>query len=118
MQEINFHRAVGFHVLERQQERGRAPAEAALGMEPIIPAGDALDAAVQEIRRAEPTFGFRRVIGVLKDKRPDWQVSEKRVRKCFERTAATSLAAEPDGCLLYTSPSPRDLSTSRMPSSA
>ena len=25
---------------------------------------------------------------------------------------------EPDGCLLYTSPSPRDLSTSRMPSSA
>ena len=24
----------------------------------------------------------------------------------------------PDGCLLYTSPSPRDLSTSRMPSSA
>ena len=68
-----------------------------LGMEPIIPAGDALDAAVQEIRRAEPTFGFRRVIGVLKDKRPDWQVSEKRVRKCFERTAATSLAAEPDG---------------------
>ena len=26
--------------------------------------------------------------------------------------------AEPRGCLLYTSPSPRDLSTSRMPSSA
>ena len=26
--------------------------------------------------------------------------------------------AELDGCLLYTSPSPRDLSTSRMPSSA
>ena len=25
---------------------------------------------------------------------------------------------EPMGCLLYTSPSPRDLSTSRMPSSA
>ena len=25
---------------------------------------------------------------------------------------------EPDDCLLYTSPSPRDLSTSRMPSSA
>ena len=27
-------------------------------------------------------------------------------------------AAEVDDCLLYTSPSPRDLSTSRMPSSA
>ena len=26
--------------------------------------------------------------------------------------------ATPNGCLLYTSPSPRDLSTSRMPSSA
>ena len=26
--------------------------------------------------------------------------------------------AQPEGCLLYTSPSPRDLSTSRMPSSA
>ena len=28
------------------------------------------------------------------------------------------LSASPDACLLYTSPSPRDLSTSRMPSSA
>ena len=27
-------------------------------------------------------------------------------------------ATEPEDCLLYTSPSPRDLSTSRMPSSA
>ena len=27
-------------------------------------------------------------------------------------------AGQPKGCLLYTSPSPRDLSTSRMPSSA
>ena len=31
-------------------------------------------------------------------------------------TAATAVVLE--GCLLYTSPSPRDLSTSRMPSSA
>ena len=28
------------------------------------------------------------------------------------------LSARPSNCLLYTSPSPRDLSTSRMPSSA
>ena len=28
------------------------------------------------------------------------------------------LVAQLEGCLLYTSPSPRDLSTSRMPSSA
>ena len=33
-----------------------------------------------------------------------------------EKTA--ELCAGSDGCLLYTSPSPRDLSTSRMPSSA
>ena len=32
--------------------------------------------------------------------------------------ADTSGTADPDACLLYTSPSPRDLSTSRMPSSA
>ena len=31
---------------------------------------------------------------------------------------AAALAAKGDTCLLYTSPSPRDLSTSRMPSSA
>ena len=38
----------------------------------------------------------------------------------IEETAAVlkDFGAEPSGCLLYTSPSPRDLSTSRMPSSA
>ena len=34
------------------------------------------------------------------------------------RDVATSIDAFPLACLLYTSPSPRDLSTSRMPSSA
>ena len=34
-----------------------------------------------------------------------------RVQKIYE-------PLDPDSCLLYTSPSPRDLSTSRMPSSA
>ena len=34
----------------------------------------------------------------------------------FESGSSSSL--EDSGCLLYTSPSPRDLSTSRMPSSA
>ena len=32
--------------------------------------------------------------------------------------AAWNLQAQVEACLLYTSPSPRDLSTSRMPSSA
>ena len=35
-----------------------------------------------------------------------------------ERQAAQRDQVEQKGCLLYTSPSPRDLSTSRMPSSA
>ena len=39
-----------------------------------------------------------------------------RVRKLHARIGKAHHQAE--GCLLYTSPSPRDLSTSRMPSSA
>ena len=35
-----------------------------------------------------------------------------------KKTGWQSFFAEADNCLLYTSPSPRDLSTSRMPSSA
>jgi len=36
----------------------------------------------------------------------------------FPRRRSFSFIEEPERCLLYTSPSPRDLSTSRMPSSA
>ena len=35
-----------------------------------------------------------------------------------EFTSLCPMTGQPDFCLLYTSPSPRDLSTSRMPSSA
>ena len=37
---------------------------------------------------------------------------------CVEKTEGTHEPRDPGSCLLYTSPSPRDLSTSRMPSSA
>ena len=43
----------------------------------------------------------------------DWSFSESMTVKDAIPTAAVTT-----GCLLYTSPSPRDLSTSRMPSSA
>ena len=47
--------------------------------------------------------------GTSKDKKnPD---------RCLPRAKANSLT-QSQSCLLYTSPSPRDLSTSRMPSSA
>ena len=42
-----------------------------------------------------------------------WFTPQKEVPLCGHATLATAYA-----CLLYTSPSPRDLSTSRMPSSA
>ena len=38
--------------------------------------------------------------------------------KTLERVSVMDLAEQVEICLLYTSPSPRDLSTSRMPSSA
>ena len=46
---------------------------------------------------------------------------EPRFEYVLEHTGMPKLRLRPDGfqtCLLYTSPSPRDLSTSRMPSSA
>ena len=39
-------------------------------------------------------------------------------RDYYTREETASPTAHPESCLLYTSPSPRDLSTSRMPSSA
>ena len=45
-------------------------------------------------------------------------VLDKMRRKLGFETAVPSLHMCFTGCLLYTSPSPRDLSTSRMPSSA
>ena len=37
---------------------------------------------------------------------------------CFFTSSSTEEEKEPNSCLLYTSPSPRDPKTSRMPSSA
>ena len=44
--------------------------------------------------------------------------NEARVIADLSSKAAADALARSGGCLLYTSPSPRDLSTSRMPSSA
>ena len=67
---------------------------------------------IEEIVSSEQSSSFHRdgavhLQGVLNDK---WvELLAEGLDECYE---------QPDGCLLYTSPSPRDLSTSRMPSSA
>ena len=44
--------------------------------------------------------------------------SSGKPRKCFHHLDNLKLSAASSGCLLYTSPSPRDVEESRMPSSA
>ena len=46
------------------------------------------------------------------------QVSEENTMKSDDKVDISALMALGDICLLYTSPSPRDLAVSRMPSSA
>ena len=58
----------------------------------------------REIKKKEPT-------------RP-LSVPEKKAKKAAEEAAAAAAAANIKNCLLYTSPSPRDRTRSRMPSSA
>ena len=49
-----------------------------------------------------------------------WEILKKATASCDSATVASSgtIVNKVSDCLLYTSPSPRDLSTSRMPSSA
>ena len=46
------------------------------------------------------------------------QKQEQQTSHATQKDAIQISWAQTDSCLLYTSPSPRDLSTSRMPSSA
>ena len=55
---------------------------------------------------------YDKVFKILKD------AFEKGLRRKNFDVLLKKLAIEKEPCLLYTSPSPRDLSTSRMPSSA
>ena len=62
---------------------------------------------------------------ILPAQSKDWQDLENQIHKTANlygyqeiRTPIIENAALFNSCLLYTSPSPRDLSTSRMPSSA
>ena len=65
------------------------------------------DASSSEIKKAYRKAAVKH----HPDKNPDDPAAEERFKEAGE-------AYEVLSCLLYTSPSPRDLSTSRMPSSA
>ena len=49
---------------------------------------------------------------------PENQIGDEDLGRSMEEERIARANANLTGCLLYTSPSPRDLSTSRMPSSA
>ena len=48
----------------------------------------------------------------------DMEFRDQQLNDMIEENEGFAAYGEEDTCLLYTSPSPRDLSTSRMPSSA
>ena len=67
--------------------------------------------AIEKVAAEWPTYGYRRVTKQLQ--RKGWDLNKKRVQRLMREMGLLAR-----NCLLYTSPSPRDLSTSRMPSSA
>ena len=57
-------------------------------------------------------------LSTMRDKKPRFTFFKNNTRAISEKVKLLNLNLEKYLCLLYTSPSPRDLSTSRMPSSA
>ena len=71
-----------------------------------------LDEAVNEVSKAEVDVNIEKKVSVEKSEKNE--INSKKISE----SEISQFAQEGDTCLLYTSPSPRDLSTSRMPSSA
>ena len=73
------------------------------------------DEAVNAIRSADLIIGAV----LLPGRKPPVVITEEDISAMEKGTVIVDVAIDQGGCcLLYTSPSPRDLSTSRMPSSA
>ena len=72
------------------------------------------------LERAVSPLGFRSRVRRFDLNAPDLGETQLMISGPgrFDNLEALSVWRDPEGCLLYTSPSPRDLSTSRMPSSA
>jgi len=82
-----------------------------------------LDQAVAQHTQADQDFGRAKALFSTQSlTKPDYDQSQQRFNSSLaaedSAKAALRQAELTLGCLLYTSPSPRDLSTSRMPSSA
>ena len=79
-----------------------------------------IDTAVEYCKQASRTFSISQIIKeidgpykkLIEDIRQDRMSTGKEIKQHNKKRYQS------DRCLLYTSPSPRDLSTSRMPSSA
>ena len=61
---------------------------------------------------------FRDITTLIKDENAFAETIDQIIERSKKYNFTKIAAIESRGCLLYTSPSPRDLSTSRMPSSA
>ena len=69
-------------------------------------------------RKGAKEFDFNAVGGVVLSSLTGQQVKGSLTFAKYKQICLDRLASKLSECLLYTSPSPRDLSTSRMPSSA
>ena len=58
------------------------------GAQAISPSDEALTPAVKELREAHPALGVPKLLAQLKSSRPEWLVSEKRLRKVLASLAS------------------------------
>ena len=81
-----------------------------------------MDSVIQEAKRVIIKVGSSLVTndgkGLDANAIQKWAAQIAQLRALGKEVVLVSSGAIVEGCLLYTSPSPRDLSTSRMPSSA
>eukprot|EP00831_Metopus_contortus_P008788 TRINITY_DN13383_c0_g1_i2.p1 TRINITY_DN13383_c0_g1~~TRINITY_DN13383_c0_g1_i2.p1 ORF type:complete len:187 (+),score=55.36 TRINITY_DN13383_c0_g1_i2:275-835(+) len=84
-----------------------------------VPESDAAELEETTIKSAEESVTDNHSAAKDEDKTEKIAMPEKSApEKTMEKEVSSSEKKESQACLLYTSPSPRDLSTSRMPSSA
>ena len=83
-----------------------------------VAVGDVRIAATSAVRDAANRDAYLRAVRETTGVAPEVLTGDEEARLSFAGAVGAVEVAHPTLCLLYTSPSPRDLSTSRMPSSA